>query len=408
MTHTMDLPLDLLSPQFVDDPAPMIDRMHAEAPVFFDPRLHGWLVGGHADVTALEREPRLTSARADYVRALTPPELQARVTPLVDWYAEWMVMRDGAAHRRLRGLAAHAFQPRAVQRLQARVDAVVDEIVGAALERGELEVVGELAYPLPRIVICEMLGIPPQDMGLFEEWTPTINQLLRGALTSEEVITRVESARAGMKQYFARAIAERRRSPREGEVLTDLVQAMEQGDSLTEVEVVDLVAFILAGAYDTTAYLIANALLSILRDPEQLAAVRAEPAAVDGWVEETLRLDPSITVNTRAVAEAFEHRGHRFEPGQMVYFLVIAANRDPARFPAPHRFDIARKNASEHVSFGFGPHFCIGAPLARMEARRALLGLLRRTRELELAAQEIRRIPNMVVRGPEALRVVLR
>jgi cytochrome P450 len=408
MTHALDLPLDLLSPQFISDPAPMIDRMHAEAPVFFDPRLHGWLVGSHADVKTLERDPRLTSARADYVRALTPPELQARVTPVVDWYSQWMVMLDGAAHRRLRSLAAHAFQPRAVQRLQARVDAVVDELVSAALERGELEVVSELAQPLPRIIICEMLGIPEQDRALFDEWTPTINELLRGALTCEDIVVRIEAARAGMKEYFALALAERRRSPREGEVLSDLVQAMEQGDSLTETEVVDLVAFILAGAYDTTAYLIANAILSILHAPEQLAAVRADPAAVDNWVEETLRLDPSITLNTRAVAEPFEHRGHRFEPGQMIYFMVIAANRDPARFPAPHRFDVARENASEHVSFGFGPHFCIGAPLARMEARRALHGLVQRTRELELPAQEIPRIPNMVVRGPQSLRVTLR
>ena len=408
MTQAPDLPLDLLSPRFVEDPAPMIDRMHAEAPVFFDPRLHGWLVGRHADVKALEREPRLISARSDYVRALTPPELQARVTPLVEWYAEWMVMRDGAAHRRLRGLAAHAFQPRAIQRLAARIDAVVDELGGAALERGELEVVSELAYPLPRIVICEMLGIPPEDMGLFEEWTPTINELLRGALTSEEIIARVESSREGMKEYFARVIEDRRRSPREGEVLTGLVQATEGGDSLTESEVVDLVAFILAGAYDTTAYLISNALLGLLGDPEQHAAVRGDPGLIDGWVEETLRIDPSITINVRAVAEAFEHGGHRFEPGQMVYFTVIAANRDPERFPEPHRFDVRRKNAAEHVSFGFGPHFCIGAPLARMEARRALQGLFRRTRQLELPEQEIRRIPNMVIRGVEALRVVLR
>jgi len=407
MTATMDLPLDLLSPQFVEDPVPMIDRMHAEAPVFFDPRLHGWLVGSHADVKALERDPRLISARADYVRALTPPELQARVTPLVDWYAEWMVMRDGAAHRRIRSLAAHAFQPRAVQRLQARVDAVVDEVMKRALERGELELVSELAFPMPRTIICEMLGIPEHDWHLFDTWTPTINLMLSGALTSEEVIARVDSARASIQEYFTKAIAERRKAPREGEMLTELVQALEGSDSLTENELFDLIAFIMAGAYDTTAFLISNGLLQLLRNPEQLATLRADPSKVDTWVEETLRLDPSITLNTRAVAEGFEFHGHRFEAGQMIYFMAIVANRDGERFPDPHRFDLQRTNATEHVSFGFGPHFCIGAPLARMEARRAFHGILRHTKLLELPEQEIERLPNMVIRGLKQLRVTV-
>jgi cytochrome P450 len=407
-SDTLDLPLDLLSPAYVQDPGPMIDRLHAEAPVCFDPRLHGWIVGGYADVEALQRDGRLTSARASYVRALTPPELQARVTPLVDWFSAWMVMRDGAAHRRLRSLAAHAFQPRALQRLEARIDAVVDERLDAALARGEIEAVSDLAYPVPRVVICEMLGIPAGDQRLFDEWTPAINELLRGALTHEDVIARVERARAGMHDYFVQAIAERRRAPREGEVLSELVRAMEAGDSLTEDEVIDLVAFIMAGAYDTTALLVANGLVALLRSPDQLAALRADPTRVDAAVEEALRLDPPITVNTRAVAEPLEHRGHRFEPGHMVYFVVLAANRDPARFPDPHRFDLARPNLADHLSFGFGAHFCIGAALARLEARRVLHGLLRRTRELALPEQEIRRIPNMVVRGPEAVRVVLR
>lgn len=400
--------LDLLAPDYVQDPTSMIDRMHAEQPVAFDARLHGWIVGGWRDVKALEREPRLTSARAGYVRAMTPPELQERVTPLVDWYAEWMVMRDGADHRRLRGLAAHAFQPRNIQKLEARIDEVSHALVDAALERAEVDVVQALAYPLPRIIICEMLGIPEADMHLFESWTPPINLLLAGALTSEEVIDRVIRARAATHEYITALIAQRRRSPREGEVLTCMVQAMAADDTLTETEVVDLAVFIMAGAYDTTAHLITNGLLAMLRDPEQLAAVRAEPSRVDGWVEETLRCDPSLTVNTRAVAEAFEYEGHRFEPGQMVYFVPLAANRDPARFPDPHRFDSARANASEHISFGFGAHFCIGAPLARLEARRMFRALLERTRELGLPEQEIERIPSMVVRGLQRLRVTLR
>jgi cytochrome P450 len=399
------VPLDLLSPELVHDPVPMIARMHAEAPIFFDERLHGWMLGGWHDIKTLEREPRLSAQRSGYIAALSPPALQERVVPLANWYGEWMVMRDGADHRRLRQLAAHAFTPRNIQRLQARMLAVIEPILDAALARGEMEVLGELAFPLPRTIICEMLGIPKADVGLFSEWSPTISNILGATLTSEAVIERVTATRARIHEYFTALIDERRRAPREGEILTSLVQASEVGDSLTENEIIDLVVFIMVGAYDTTAYLIANGLHLLLRHPEQLAAVRADPTKIDGWIEETLRCEPSITINTRSVGEAFEYKGHRFEPGQMVYFLPLVANRDPERFPEPNRFDIARENAGEHISFGFGPHFCIGAPLARMEARLAFQRILARAQQLGLPEQEIERAPSMVIRALQALRV---
>jgi cytochrome P450 len=401
-------PLDLLSPEFLHDPVPMIDRMHAEAPVFFDHRLNSWMLGGYHANKALEREPRLSARRQGYVTALTPAPLQARVEPLVAWYGEWIVMRDGADHRRLRHLSAYAFTPRNIGRMEARMVAVVESIVDAALERGEMEVLSELAYPLPRVIICEMLGIPETDAELFSQWTPTITSLVSAGLTSEEIIERVFATRAQIHDYFVALIEERRRAPRDGEILTSLVQAIEGDDSLTVDEIIDLAVFIMVGAYDTTTYLISNGLNLLLRHPEQLAAVQADPSKIDGWIEETLRIEPSIAFNTRSVTETFEYDGHRFEPGQMVYFLAFVANRDPDHFPEPHRFDIARANASDHISFGFGPHFCIGAPLARMEARVAFQTIMKRARELQLPEQKLERIPSMVIRGWQSLRIGMR
>jgi cytochrome P450 len=399
---------DLLSPDFVHDPVPMIDRLHAEAPVFFDPRLNGWMVGSYSATKALEREPRVSAARARYVSALTPAPLQERVEPLVTWYAEWIAMRDGADHRRLRHLAAHAFTPRNVQGLQARVAAVAEPIIDAALERGEMEVLGELAYPVPRTIICEMLGIPESDTALFSQWTPNITNMLSASLATEAIIERVFVTRAQIQDYFVALIEDRRRSPREGEVLTSLVQAIEGSDSLSASEIIDLAVFIMTGGYDTTSHLIANGLNLLLRHPEQLAAVRADPARIDGWIEETLRCEPTIAINTRIVSETFEHDGHRFEAGQMVYFLTGAANRDPSHFPDPNRFDIARANAGDHVSFGFGPHYCIGAPLARMEARVVFQTILKRARELHLPEQKLERLPTMLLRGWQSLRMEMR
>jgi cytochrome P450 len=402
------LPFDLLSPDFIRNPVPMIERMHAEAPVFFDPRVNGWMIGSHRVSKALEREPRLSATRAGYVSALTPPPLQARVEPLVAWYAEWIAMRDGTDHRRLRQLAAHAFTPRNVERLRERVAAAVEPILDAALARGEMEVLGELGYPVPRTIICEMLGIPESDVGLFSQWTPSITNMLSASLTSDEIIDHVFATRAQIHEYFTVLIADRRRAPREGEILTDLVQAIEGSDTLTADEIIDLAVFIMTGGYDTTTHLIASGLQLLLSNPEQLAAVRADPSKIDGWIEETLRCDPMIALNTRIVKEGFEHEEHRFEPGQMVYFLSLAANRDPERFSDPNRFDVERKNAGDHITFGFGPHHCIGAPLARMEARVVFQTILKRARELHLPEQKLERVPTMLLRGWQSLRIELR
>jgi cytochrome P450 len=402
------LPFDMLSPEFVSNPVPMIARMHAEAPVFFDPRLNGWMVGSWRVNKALEREPRCSAARAGYVWALTPPPLQPRVEPLVAWYAEWIAMRDGADHRRLRQLAAHAFTPRNVERLRERVVAVAEPIIDAALERGEMEVLGELAFPVPRTIICEMLGIPESDVALFSKWTPSVTNMLSASLTSDAIIDHVYATKAEIHDYFTRLVEERRRAPREGEVLSDLVRAIEGSDTLAVDEIIDLAVFIMTGGYDTTTHLIASGLKLLLESPEQLAKVRADPSKIDGWIEETLRMDPQIALNTRIVKEGFEHEGRRFEPGHMVYFLSLAANRDPERFPDPDRFDVERKNSGEHITFGFGPHHCIGAPLARMEARTVFQTLLRKTNELRLPAQEFERVPTTLLRGWKSLRIELR
>jgi cytochrome P450 len=402
------LPFDMLSPEFVSNPVPMIARMHAEAPVFFDPRLNGWMVGSWRVSKALEREPRCSAARAGYVWALTPPPLQPRVEPLVAWYAEWIAMRDGADHRRLRQLAAHAFTPRNVERLRERVVAVAEPIIDAALERGEMELLGELAFPVPRTIICEMLGIPESDVALFSKWTPSVTNMLSASLTSDAIIDHVYATKAEIHDYFTRLVEERRRAPREGEVLSDLVRAIEGSDTLAVDEIIDLAVFIMTGGYDTTTHLIASGLKFLLESPEQLAKVRADPSKIDGWIEETLRMDPQIALNTRIVKEGFEHEGRRFEPGHMVYFLSLAANRDPERFPDPDRFDVERKNSGEHITFGFGPHHCIGAPLARMEARTVFQTLLRKTKELRLPAQEFERVPTTLLRGWKSLRIELR
>ncbi|MFO7561668.1 MAG: cytochrome P450 [Enhygromyxa sp.] len=401
---TATLPLDLLSPEYIDDPQPMIDRMLSEAPMFFDPRLHGWMVGRYQDVQALQASPKLTASRAFYVSAALPPELQAQIKPLVDWYQQWIVMMDPPEHTRLRRLGGQAFRPKEIERMRERIAEVVDELIDAVIERGEMEFLADFAIPLPQTIICEMVGIPLADRQRFIEWTNDLTLLLGAALNTPEAIAHALDSYTQMKAYFDELLPERRKRPIPGEVLSNLVIAAEEHDQLTADEVINLVAFIMTGGYETTTRLLSNGIWLLFSDPEQLAKVRADPSLIPGWIEETLRCEPSITINVRSVAAPFVYEGHELTPGQMVYFVISAANRDPAQFPDPHRFDVTRTD-NKHLTFGFGAHFCLGAALARMEAQIGFRKLLERLPKLAMPEQEILRLPNFVVRPITQLRL---
>lgn len=393
---TPSYPLDLLSPEYIRDPRPMIDRM-LEAPMFFDPRFYGWMVGRYRDVQALQGHPNLTASRAFYVSAALPPELQEQIKPLADWYQQWIVMMDPPAHTRLRRLGGQAFRPKELAKISGRIEQVVDELIDAVIDRGEMEFLADFAIPLPQQIICEMVGIPLADRERFIVWTDDLTALLGAALNTAEAITHALESYQQMKVYFDDLLAERRKRPIPGEVLSNLVIAAEEHDQLTADEIINLVAFIMTGGYETTTRLLSHGLWLLLSHPEQLARVRADPSLISGWVEETLRCEPSIGINVRSVAAPFDYQGHELQPGQMIYFVVTAANRDPEQFPDPHRFDVTRTD-NKHLAFGFGVHFCLGAALARMEAQIAFRKLLERLPGLTLPEQEIVRGPNFVIR----------
>jgi cytochrome P450 len=401
---TPSYPFDLLSPEFISDPRPMIDRMLAEAPMFFDQRFYGWMVGRYRDVMALQGSPNLTASRAFYVSATLPPELQEQIKPLVDWYQQWIVMMDPPEHTRLRRLGGQAFRPKELAKISGRIEQVVDELIDAVIDRGEMDLLADFAVPLPQTIICEMVGIPLADRQRFIDWTNDLTLLLGAALNTPESIAHALDSYTQMKAYFDELLPERRKRPIPGEVLSNLVIAAEEHDQLTADEVINLVAFIMTGGYETTTRLITNGLWLLLADPEQLARVRADASLIPGWIEETLRCEPSITINVRSVAAPFVHEGHELQPGQMVYFLTSVANRDPEQFPDPHRFDVTRAD-NKHLTFGFGAHFCLGAGLARMEAQIAFRKLLERLPGLTMPRQEIVRAPNFVVRPITQLRL---
>lgn len=389
--------LDLLHPEFVRDPYPMVDRMLREQPIAFDPRLGGWIIGRYHDMMELTRDPRLSNRRVGFVTAALSDELRAEVAPLVAWYEQWLIMADPPRHTRLRGLAAHAFQPRNLARLEGVIEGLVDELLDAVMAAGEMEVKRDLAEPLPQMVISRMVGVPESDRPRFVKWSQDLLELLTSGKPSAGAIAEARTSYGELTAYFADLVARRREQPVEGEILSELIAASEGGERLTAEEVTVLAANLMAGGFETTTHLITNAVLCLLRHPDQLELLRRDPELIPGAVEEVLRFEPSIAVNSRVVAEPFEYEGRRFEAGQMVYLVSCAANRDPARFPEPDRFDVRRPD-NKHVTFGFGIHFCLGAPLARMEAQIALRRVLARMPGLWLPEQPIERMPNMAMR----------
>jgi hypothetical protein len=389
--------LDLLHPDFISDPVPMIDRMLREQPIAFDPRLGGWLLGRHRDIMALQRDPRLSCQRTHLATATLPPDLRDMIEPFLAWARQSIAMSDPPRHTRLRRLASHAFQPGSLARLEPWIQSVVDELIDRVIDAGEMEVLSDLAYPLPQLVIGRMVGISAIDRDKFVAWTTAPLNVFTSSSNSAETIQQALDAVAEIKDYFGALIAERRKHLVEGEILSELIAASEEQDRLSTEEITVVAADIMSGGYHTTTHLIANAMLQLLRHPDQLALVRDNPDLAAGAVEEVLRYEPSITFNTRAVTEPIEYQGARFEPGQLLYFITCAANRDPERFPDPHRFDVTRKD-NKHLTFGLGAHFCLGAPLARMEARIAIRRLIERLPDLHLPEQAIERLPYMAMR----------
>jgi cytochrome P450 len=301
----------------------------------------------------------------------------------------------------LRNLASKAFTFKAVEALRPRIQQIVDELLDRIEEKGSLDVIWDLGYPLPVIVIAEMLGVPAEQRDTFKRWSDDIVANL-GAMNSEATVQQGLKSAIEMAGYFRTIIAERRRDPKD-DLVSALVAAEERGDALSEEEVIATCILLLAAGNETTTNLIGNGTLALLRNPDQLELFRGHPALAESAVEELLRYDGPVQVTARVALEDIEIDGKTVKEGQIATCALAAANRDPAQFANPDVLDITRKE-NRHIAFGFGIHFCLGAPLARAEAQIAFPALLRRFPRLALAG-EPEWNGNFILRGLKALPV---
>jgi cytochrome P450 len=289
-----------------------------------------------------------------------------------------------------------------VEQMRPRIQTIVDDLLSSALAGGDdFDVIEDLAYPLPVIVIAELLGVPPEDRATFHDWSATLAASL-DPLISTDLMDRAWESRNALHQYLREIIAERRRAPR-NDLISALVAVEERGDTLREPELVVMCTLLLIAGHETTVNLIGNGMLALLRHPDQLARLRADPSLITSAIEELLRFDPPVQMTGRLLLEDVELGGQHIPKGDFVLPLIGAACHDPAQWDNPERLDITR-NPNPHVAFGRGIHFCLGAPLARVEAQIAIGKLLERCPELHLAGMPVRR-EQITLRGLQNLPV---
>ncbi len=308
---------------------------------------------------------------------------------------------DPPGHTRLRGIVNRAFTPRAVEAMKPRIEAITAALLDELPDSGTFEAMEALAQPLPSIVIAEMLGIPPEDRSQFRQWSNAIASTTN-LVQSPESVQRVQETTAALVDYFGTFIAEREREPRE-DLISTLLRAEDEGGRLSRNELLAFCILLLVAGNETTTNLIGGGLHSLLANPEALAALRGRPEAMPDAVEEMLRYDSPVQGLVRFARNDVEIGGKQISAGDIVICMLGAANRDPAQFPDPERFDIDRPDI-RHLSFGYGIHYCVGAPLARAEADIALRAVLERWPTVEPGG-EAEMGGTFLIRGPQSLPV---
>ena len=396
-------PLDFRDPAFLADPYPVFRRLRATAPVWQGP-FGRWFLTGYEDTALLLRDRRFGKDYNDpeaLARRFGPTALEE---PAVVELSHMMLMRDPPDHTRLRNLVTKAFTARRIEALRPGIQALADRLLDKVVPQGGMDAIRDLAFPLPVLVICDLLGIPEPDRERFVTGSSTGAALLNPTPPTRAELDTANAGTEATGAYFEALFEQRRRDPRD-DLISQLVQAEEAGDRLTTAELRANVSLLFAAGHETTVNLIGNGLYSLLRHPDQWQVLRRDPALVAGAIEEILRFESPVQAVGRTVAEPIDLRGVALRKNDIVVALVGGANRDPAVFQDPERFDVTRKDLRP-LSFGGGIHFCLGAQLARIEAAVVLETILRRLPNLRLADPDHPKWrPSFVLRGLMALPV---
>ena len=390
----------LLDPEVLADPYPLYARLREEAPVYFDPFLHTWVVTRYADVLKV-----LLTFSAD--RTPSPEQLSAMgmsaIGPIAQVMVKQMLFLDPPAHTRLRSLAATVFSPRRVKVLEEHIRSIANDLIDKVLAKGRMDVMSDIAEPLPAIVTAELLGVPVEDHDQLKDWSKDFAEMLGNYQHNPNRIPKVLKSTEEMTKYFRARIAEQKDNPQEG-LIQSLLSAEINGDRLTEEEVIANTIVTMVGGQETTTNLIGNGVLTLLRNPKEKDRLMSDYSLIPSAVEELLRYESPSQQTGRIAPEDVVIGGQQIKKGQAIIAVMASGNRDAERFPDPDKLDITRTD-NRHLAFGWAAHFCFGAPLARLEGQIMLETMLRRLPQLELESGDLTWRENLGLRGLNSLRV---
>lgn len=392
---------------FIANPYKTYDHLRTTAPLHWTDKFRNgaWLVPRYADVLASLHDPRLSSQRSHTLTAALPGEVQGEFSTFNQIFSKWMLFLDPPQHSRLRKLLNKEFTPHMIQRLRPHIQQVVSTLLDQAVGKTEIDFMTEFANPLPVRVIAEMLGIPGEDQRDFQIWSDALANFFGNSTATVETARRAQNSLISLTEYF-RALLPERRQHKGDDLVSLLLRVEEEGEVLTEEELLAQCTMLLVAGHETTRNLLGNGLLALLQNPDQLAHLKQNLSLMPLAVREFGRFDSPVQFSGRAAVADFSWHDQEIKKGQTVILLLGSGNHDPEKFSDPHRLNIARDEGMP-LSFGHGAHFCIGAALGQTEGEIAFTTLLERTSNLRMLDDQPAWRANLSFRGLTRLRLAL-
>jgi cytochrome P450 len=398
----------VFSDDILQDPYPTYARLHEQGPLHYvdvGSKWAVWSIFSHAECSSIAKDPRLSAKRAQQQLLALPLSRQAEFSELARMLGLWLIFMDPPEHTRLRKLLNKGFSPAAVEGLRPKVEAIVDRMLTPLQHGSEVDLMREFANPMPVRIILEMLGIPQELRDTFVDWSRAI-ALFRGSPDrTVEQAKGAQDALIELTDFFRKTVAERRRK-KGNDLISLLIDIEEEGEVLTEEELYAQCIALLFAGHETTRNLIGNGMFTLLQHPEETAELRESSEMIRTAVEELLRYESPVQFTARVLKEDIEVCGQRIPKKWTILCMLGAANRDPKKFEEPNRLNLKRLN-NEHLAFSAGPHFCIGAQLARLEGQIAIMNLLRRFPKMKLAGPRPEWASTFGFRGLKSLPVIM-